>query len=72
MSENKLVKTLADAGTLMALVAGVGYIGKKALKENFLGDPSSSVMNYLKFTGVLTGSMFLKTYLDDMKMLPKP
>ena len=72
MSENKLVKTLADAGTLMALVAGVGYIGKKALKENYLGDPSSSVMNYLKFTGVLTGSMFLKTYLDDMKMLPKP
>ena len=54
MSENKLVKTLADAGTLMALVAGVGYVGKKILKENFLGDPSSSVMNYVKFTGVLT------------------
>ena len=36
MSDNKLVKTLADAGTLMILVAGVGYAGKKILKENFL------------------------------------
>ena len=70
--ENKLLKTLADAGTLMTLVAEVGYIGKKFLKENFLGDPSASVMNYAKFTGVLTGSMFLKTYLEDKKILPKP
>ena len=40
----------------MAFTTGVGYIGKKVLKENFLGDPSSNLMNYMKFTGTLAGS----------------
>ena len=69
--ENKLVKTVTDAAVLMGLAAGVGWIGKKILKENFLGDPSSSAMNYMKFTGVLAGSMALKTYLVDQKIIPK-
>ena len=33
--ENKLIKTIADAATLMGLAAGVGYIGKKILKRIF-------------------------------------
>ena len=65
--ENKLFKTLTDAAVLMTLTAGVGYVGKKIMKENFLGDPSSSVMNFVKFTGVLAGSMTLKTYSEDKK-----
>ena len=28
-------------------------------------------MNYAKFTGVLAGSMAMKTYLEDQKILPK-
>ena len=48
--ENKLVKTITDAATIIGIAAGIGYIAKKMLKENFLGDPSSSVMNYVKFT----------------------
>ena len=66
MSEqNKLVKMATDSAVV------VGYLAKKILKENFLGDPSSNVMNYAKFTGVLAGSMALKTYLEDQKILPK-
>ena len=72
MSEqNKLVKTVTDSSILVGLTAGVGYLSKKILKENFLGDPSTSVMNYLKFTAVLAGSMALKTYLEDQKIIPK-
>ena len=72
MSEqNKLVKMVTDSAVLVGLTAGVGYLAKKTLKENFLGDPSSNVMNYAKFTGVLAGSMALKTYLEDQKILPK-
>ena len=72
MSEqNKLVKTLIDSAVLVGLAAGVGYLAKKMLQENFLGDPSNSVMNYGKFTVVLTGSMALKTYLEDQKIIPK-
>ena len=60
-----------DPKKVVGLTAGVGYLAKKILKENFLGDPSSNVMNYAKFTGVLAGSMALKTYLEDQKILPK-
>ena len=72
MSEqNKLVKTVTDYTVLIGLTAGVGYLAKKMLKENFLGDPSSSIMNYAKFTAVLAGSKALKTYLEDQKIIPK-
>ena len=69
--ENKLVKVITDAAVLMGITAGIGFVAKKMLKENFLGDPSSNVMNYVKFTGVLAGSMALKTYLEDQKILLK-
>ena len=69
--QNILVKTVTDSAVMVGLAAGVGYIAKKMLKENFLGDPSTSVMNYRKWTTILAGSMALKTYLEDQKILPK-
>ena len=55
---------------MLGLAAGLGYIAKKMLKENFLGDPSTSVMNYGKWTAILAGSMALKN-LEDQKILLK-
>ena len=69
--QNKLVKTVIDSAVMVGLAAGVGCIAKKMLKENFLGDPSTSVMNYGKWAAILAGSMALKTYLEDQKILPK-
>ena len=69
--QNKLVKTVTDSAVMAGLAAGVGCIAKKMLKENFLGDPSSSVMSYGKWTAILAGSMALKTCLEDQKTLPK-
>ena len=69
--QNKFVKTVTDSTILVGLAAAVGYVSKKMLKENVLGDPSTSVMNYVKFTAVLAGSMALKTYLEDQKIIPK-
>ena len=63
MSHNKLVKTILDAGTLVGFAAGIGWIAKKVVKENFTSDPSRSVMNYTKFTAVMVGSIALKQYL---------
>ena len=71
ISDNTLVKTVTDSGVLVGLAAGVGYVGKKALRESFIGDPSSSIMNYGKWVAVLAASMYLKTYLEDQKVLPK-
>ena len=47
MSDNKLVKSLLDAATITGIVAGIGWIGKKVIKENLTGDPSTSLMNYV-------------------------
>ena len=69
--QNKLVKTVTDLAVMVGLAVGVGYIAKKMLKENFLGNPSASVMNYGKWTTILAGSMASKTYLEDQKILPK-
>ena len=70
MSDNKLVKTIMDAAVLNGLAAGIGWIAKKVVKENFTSDPSSGAMLYVKFTAVLAGSIALKDYVEDKKILP--
>ena len=70
MSDNKHVKSVLDAATLTDLAAGIGWIAKKTVKEKFTADPSSNVMNYVKFTAVMAGSIALKQYLKDQKILP--
>ena len=70
MSDNNLVNTIMNAATLTGLAAGIGWISKKVLKENMTADPSANVMNYAKFTAVIAGSIALKQYLQDQKILP--
>ena len=64
------MKTIVDAATLTGLAAGIGWVAKKVVKENLTADPSSNVMNYAKFTAVMAGSIVLKNYLQDQKILP--
>ena len=70
MSDNKLVKTVIEAATLTGLAAGIGWAAKKVVKETFTSDPSSSAMNYVKFTVVMAGSIALRQYLKDQKIIP--
>ena len=70
MSDSSLVKTILDAATLTGIVAGIGWAPKKVVKEKLTSDPSSNVMNYGKFTAVMTGAIALKKYLEDRKILP--
>ena len=70
MSDNKLVKTIMDTATLTGLAASIGWVAKKVVQENFTSDPSSSAMNYAKFTAVMAGSIVIKNYLQDQKILP--
>ena len=70
MSDNKLVKTIVEAATLTGFAAGIGWVAKKVLTENFTSDPSSSAANYAKFSAVMAGSIALKQYLEDQKILP--
>ena len=68
MPDNKLMKTILDAATITGIVAGIGWIGKKTIKENFTAD--ENIINYVKFTVVMAGSIALKKYLEDQKILP--
>ena len=70
MSDSSLVKTILDAATLTGIVAGIGWATKKVVKENLTSDPSSDVMNYAKFSAVMTAAIVLKKYLEDRKILP--
>jgi len=70
MSDNKLVKTIMDAATLIGIAAGIGWASKKVLKEEVTANPSANVMNYVKFTAVMAASLALKQYLEDKKILP--
>ena len=70
MSDNKLVKVIMDSATLTGIAAGIGWIAKKVVKENFTPDPSSNIMNFVKFTAIMAGSIALKQCLQDQKILP--
>ena len=70
MSDNKLVKTVIEAATKTGLAAGIGWAAKKVVKENFTLDPSSSAMNYVKFSVVMAGSIAVRQYLEDQKIIP--
>ena len=70
MSDNKLVKSIIDAATITSLVAGIGFLGRKIIKEDLTKDPSADLMNFIKFTAVMAGSIALKKYLEDQKILP--
>jgi len=66
-----MVKIIMESAVIVGLASGMGYVGKKMLKENFLGDPSSSLGNYGKLTVVVAGSIALKEYLEKEKIIPK-
>ena len=67
MSENKLIKTLTDAATVTGLAAGIRFLAKKVIKEPVTSDPSSNLMNYVKFTAVIAASLATKDYLEKQK-----
>ena len=70
MSDNKLVKTLMEAATLTGIAAGIGWASRKVLKEEVTANPATNVMNYVKFTAVMSASIALRDYLEKQKILP--
>ena len=69
MSDNKLVKTLTNSATLTGLATGIGWVAKQVIKEPLISDPSSNLMNYVKFTVVIAASIAVKQYLENRKIL---
>ena len=69
MSDCKLVKTSSDSATLTGLIARIGWVAKKVIKEPVISEPSSNLMKYVNFTVVIAASIAAKQYLEDEKIL---
>ena len=68
--ENKFIKSLMESSVLVGISTGVGYIAKNMMKEPLISDPSSNLMNYGKWVAVMTGSIYLRYYLEMKKINP--
>ena len=64
MSKEKIFKMIYDASVLIGISSGFGYFVN-------LYDPSSSVIDYLKWAGILSGSIYLKDYMQREEILKR-
>ena len=64
MSKEKIFKMIYDASVLIGISSGFGYFVN-------LYDPSSSVIDYLKWEGILSGSIYLKDYMQREEILKR-
>ena len=64
MSKEKIFKTVADASVLIGIASGFGYFVN-------LYDPSNSLIDYLKWVIVLSGSFYLKDYLHREEIIKR-
>ena len=64
MSKEKIFKMIYDASVLIGISSGFGYFVN-------LYDPSSNVIDYLKWVGILSGSIYLKDYMQREEILKR-
>ena len=64
MSKEKIFKMIYDASVLIGISSGFGYFVN-------LYDPSTSITDYLKWVGILSGSMYLKDYVQREEILKR-
>ena len=64
MSKEKIFKMIYDASVLIGISSGFGYFVN-------LYDPSDSVIDYLKWVAILSGSIYLKDYMQREEILKR-
>ena len=64
MLKEKIFKTIYDASVLIGISSGFGYFIN-------MDDPSTSITDYLKWVGILSGSIYLKDYMQREEILKR-
>ena len=64
MSKEKIFKTIYDASVLIGISSAFGYFVN-------MDDPSTSVIDYLKWVVILSGSIYLKDYMQREEILKR-
>ena len=70
MSDSRVVKLSWMKPPLPASLRALAGLPKKAFRRSFTNDPSDSTEKYALFTTVMAGSIALKKYFVDEKILP--
>ena len=64
VSKEKIFKMIYDASVLIGISSGFGYFVS-------MDDPSDSLIDYLKWVGILSGSLYLKDYLQREEIIKR-
>ena len=64
MSKEKIFKMIYDASILIGISSGFGYFVS-------MDDPSNSVIDYVKWVIILSGSLYLKEYMQREEILKR-
>ena len=64
MSKEKIFKMIYDASVLIGISSGFGYFVN-------MNDPSDSVIDYVKWVIILSGSLYLKEYMQREEILKR-
>ena len=64
MSKEKIFKTIYEASVIIGISSGFGYFIN-------MDDPSTSITDYLKWVGILSGSIYLKDYMQREEILKR-
>ena len=64
MSKEKIFKMIYDASVLIGISSGFGYFIS-------INDPSDSMIDYLKWVGIMSGSIYLKDYMQREEILKR-
>ena len=64
MTKEKIFKTIYDASVLIGISSGFGYFIN-------MDDPSTSITDYLKWVAILSGSIYLKDYMQREEILKR-
>ena len=64
MPKEKIFKMIYDASVLIGISSGFGYFIN-------MDDPSTSITDYLKWVGILSGSIYLKDYMQREEILKR-
>ena len=64
MSKEKIFKIIYDASVLIGISSGFGYFVN-------MDDPSTSITDYLKWVAILSGSIYLKDYMQREEILKR-
>ena len=68
--QSKIVEIVKDSLLFVSASSFIGWVAFKAFKEQFLNNPTTSFMNFGKWVGVGSGSLYLIGYLKDKEIIP--